>query len=176
MENRYKNRTTYRIYSRIFSYNEKKYWKLRSIVTTKSNKTPKLIKLLYLIRLKRMEARNACSLGTALNAGAFFKTPPRLPHGIAGIFISHSAVIGSNCLILQNVTIGSAHGAAPVIGDNCVIGANACIIGGIVIGNNCKIGAGCVVFKDVPDNTTVVSQAPRYITRSEKEATENNYF
>ena len=130
MNNRYKNKFTYWLYSSIFSYDERKYWKWRFIVTNPQNKTPKLIKKFLLIKLKKMEARNAASLGTALNTGAFFKSQPRLPHGIAGIFISHSAIIGANCLILQNVTIGSAHGKAPVIGDNCIIGANATIVGG----------------------------------------------
>ncbi len=176
MYNRYKNKFTFWLYSCIFSYNERKYWKWRAIVTDPKSKTPLLIKFFLLIKLKKMEARNAASLGTSLNAGAIFKGQPRLPHGIAGIFVSQSAVIGNNCLILQNVTIGSAHGKAPVIGDNCIIGANATIIGGITVGNNCKIGAGVTVFKDVPDNTTVVSNSPRYITKSEEQATCYNYF
>lgn len=174
--NRYSNWFTFKLYSRIFHYNEKKFWKYRAIVSNKSNKVPRIIKAILWIRLKKCEAFNACSLGTSINGDAVFKSVPRLPHGIAGIFISDSAVIGHNCLILQNVTIGQSHGKAPVIGDNCVIGANACIIGGITIGNNCKIGAGCCVFKDVPDNTTVVCQAPRYIFKSEEEATSYDYF
>ena len=34
-----------------------------------------------------------------------------------------------------------------------------------MIGNNVRIGANCVVFKDVPDNTTVVMGQPRYISK-----------
>lgn len=161
--NRYNNRFTYGLYALLFGYNEKKYWKLRQRVVDPACKTPKWIKMLWLIYLKRTEAKNAASLGTALNAGAVFETPPELPHGIAGIFIAHAAKIGKNCLILQNVTIGSSKNEAPIIGDNCVIGAGAIIVGGIRVGNNCNIGANCTVFKDVPDNTTVVTQAPRYI-------------
>ncbi len=42
--------------------------------------------------------------------------------------------------------------AKPVeIGDNCWIGANVVICGGVKIGNNCVIGAGSVVTKDIPD-------------------------
>ena len=108
-------------------------------------------------------------MGTAINAGAQFEDVPNLPHGITGIFVLHSAKIGKNCTILQNVTIGSSKGKAPQIGDNCIIGAGAVIIGGIKIGNNCNIGANCTVFKDVPDNTTVVNVAPRYITREKSE-------
>ena len=161
--NRYKNSLAYSLYALLFNYNERKYWKLRQMVVNPQCKKNKIIKLLWLIYLKRTEAKNAASLGTALNAGAVFQTPPELPHGITGIFIAHGAKIGKNCLILQNVTIGSSKGKAPVIGDNCVIGAGAVIVGGIRVGNNCNIGANCTVFKDVPDNTTVVVQPPRYL-------------
>ena len=153
----------YKLYSLLFSYDERKYWKRRQIVVNKNNHVLLLKKMWYLIYCKRAEAKNAASLGTALNDGAFFDEVPNLPHGITGIFVSHSAKIGKNCTILQNVTIGSSKEKAPVIGDNCIIGAGAVIVGGIKIGDNCKIGANCTVFKDVPSNTTVVYQPPRYI-------------
>ena len=167
--NRNKNKLTYKFYAYLFGYNEKKYWKRRQILVDKQIKKSFLKKIRYLIYCKRTEARNASSLGTAVNAGAIFASQPNLPHGIAGIFISHTAQIGKNCTILQNVTIGSSKGKAPVIGDNCIIGAGAVIIGGITIGNNCCIGANCTLAKDVPDNTTVVSATPRYITKDNTE-------
>lgn len=170
--NREKNIFTYKLYAFLFGYDEKKYWKRRQIVVDKDNKKSLLLKAWYLIYCKRAEAKNASSMGTALNTGAVFKGIPHLPHGITGLFISHSAIIGKNCTILQNVTIGSSKKKAPVIGDNCVIGAGAVIVGGIKIGNNCNIGANCTVFKDVPDNTTVVCVAPRYIL---KENTNREY-
>ena len=160
------------MYAWLYCYDERKYWKYRQKTVDPKCKASKLRKALWLIYLKRTEARNACSLGTAINAGAVFEGVPNLPHGIAGVFISHHAHIGKNACILQNVTIGSSKGKAPVIGDNCVIGVGATIIGGIKIGNNCKIGANCTVFKDVPDNTTVVCQAPRYLpNRNDDEIT-----
>ena len=54
-----------------------------------------------------------------------------------------------------------------------MIGAGAVIIGGITVGENCHIGANCTVFKDVPPNTTVVCQAPRYISQEFEQ--ENNF-
>lgn len=117
-------------------------------------------------RIKRIDAFNNASLGTHLGYGATFQGIPTFPHGLYGIIVSHNAVIGKNCTILHQVTIGDVHGGAPVIGDNCMIGAGAKLIGGIKIGNNVKIGAGCVVADDVPDNSTVVMQKARIIKKS----------
>ena len=86
-----------------------------------------------------------------------------LPHGLHGVFISRYAQIGENCCIYQNVTIGEIDRKAPVIGNNCLIGAGAVIIGDIRIGDNVNIGAGAVVNTNVPDNYTVVSQPMRMI-------------
>ena len=91
------------------------------------------------------------------------------PHGLSGIFISNGAVMGRDCTIFHQVTIGSntlpdSRGqGAPVIGDNVYIGVGAKIIGGITVGNNVRIGANCVVTFDVPDNATVVAAAPKVI-------------
>ena len=97
------------------------------------------------------------------------ETKTIFPHGICGIFISGSAKIGEECIIFQQVTIGSvnlpgsSNNGAPVIGDNVYIGAGAKIIGNVRVGNNCRIGANAVVFKDIPDNCTVVCESPRVI-------------
>lgn len=88
---------------------------------------------------------------------------PVLPHGLQGIYISRYARIGRNCRIYQNVTIGEVDEKAPVIGDDCLIGAGAVVIGDVKIGNYVKIGAGAVVSKDVPDGCTVVSPPMRVI-------------
>ena len=66
----------------------------------------------------------------------------------------------------QNVTVGEVDRKAPVIGEGCLIGAGAVILGDIKIGNHVKIGAGAVVNTDVPDNSTVVSQPVRIIKKT----------
>lgn len=73
-----------------------------------------------------------------------------LPHP-NGIVIHPEAVIGPNCLIFQQVTIGTRSGSKPpVIGGNVDIGAGAKILGDIRIGDHANIGANAVVLKDIP--------------------------
>lgn len=136
-------------------YDHEKYWRYRAIVTDPS-KGSKLGDFFRLYYIKRADAFNNASMGTHRNYGASFAAPPRLPHGLNGIIVSHNAIIGENCTIFHQVTIGEGRGGAPTIGNNVLIGAGAKIVGGVHIGNNVKIGAGCVVAKDIPDDVTVV--------------------
>lgn len=109
--------------------------------------------------------RAAHRRGGYVGNGAQFSGVPILPHGLHGIFISRYAKIGSECRIYQNVTIGEVDRLAPEIGDRCLIGAGAVIVGGVRIGNDVKIGAGAAVSTDVPDGCTVVAQPARIISR-----------
>lgn len=111
--------------------------------------------------LNRMAHRRGGYIGN----GAVFRGLPVLPHGLHGVFISRYAKIGRGCWIYQNVTTGEVDRAAPEIGDGCLIGAGAVIVGGVKIGDRVKIGAGAVVSFDVPDGCTVVAQPPRVISR-----------
>ena len=109
--------------------------------------------------------RSAHRHGGYIGPGASFKGRPSLPHGLHGVFISRYASIGAGCRIYQNVTIGEVDGKAPRIGDHCLIGAGACLIGDITIGDNVRIGAGAVVAVDLPSGCTAVAQTPRIIVR-----------
>ena len=84
-----------------------------------------------------------------------------------GVVIHKRCVIGKNCHISQNVTLGGTSGLyeVPVLGDNVSVGAGANIIGPIHIGNNVIIGAGAVVLKDVPDNCVVVGVPAKIVKR-----------
>lgn len=74
-----------------------------------------------------------------------------LPHA-NGIVIHPEALIGPNCLIFQQVTIGTRGlGGAPQIGGHVDIGAGAKILGPVKIGCHVTIGANAVVLVDVPD-------------------------
>jgi serine O-acetyltransferase len=123
---------------------------------------------LYRLVYKYFNFRNNSSIGITTK----FISAPTFPHGVRSIFISGDALIGSNCIIFQQVTIGSntipdsKKLGAPTIGSNCFIGAGAMIIGNVRIGDNCRIGANTIVVEDVPDNCVVVG-AKAHILKKE---------
>jgi serine O-acetyltransferase len=92
-----------------------------------------------------------------------------LPHP-QGIVIHPQAVIGRNCMIFQQVTIGTGSvPGLPTIGDHVDIGAGARVLGGIRIGNDARIGANAVVLSDVPAGATAVGIPARIVGRQKQE-------
>lgn len=71
-----------------------------------------------------------------------------------GLVMGGKTVIGDNVTIGPWVVIGHNFDQKnPVIGNNCYIGAHACIFGGVTIGDDSTIGAGAVIIKDLPTNS-----------------------
>ena len=103
----YKNPIIGWMKSKIQHYNHDKYWRWREFVTNpnRGGKMVLIIKYLRLMYVKRCDAFNNASTGADLNGGAFFKAPPRLPHGLNGIIVSPYAKIGSNVTIFHQVSI-----------------------------------------------------------------------
>ena len=56
----------------------------------------------------------------------------KIAHAV-GVVLHHKTIIGRNCTIYQNVTIG---GGKVIVGDDVLIGANAIVLG------PCSIGGG----------------------------------
>jgi serine O-acetyltransferase len=82
------------------------------------------------------------------------------------VMIHPSVVIGDDCLIRQNVTIGIASNdatKAPRLGDRVEVGAGAVIIGGITIGDDAHIGPNAVVTMNVPAGGMAVATPARVI-------------
>jgi serine O-acetyltransferase len=91
----------------------------------------------------------------------------KLKLGGTGIVIHRDAVIGDNCSVAQNVTIGAKTIATfkqhPTIGNRVIIGAGAVLIGRIRIGDDAAIGPNAVVMTNVPAGARVVMPPPRII-------------
>lgn len=95
-----------------------------------------------------------------------------IDHG-SGVVIGETAEVGDFTIIYQHVTLGGtgrerSNKRHPTIGKHCVIGSSAQVLGNITIGDNCKIGAASVVFKDVPENCTVVGNPGIIVKRNGK--------
>lgn len=135
----------------------------------------KFMKIYYFLKFKLL----AKSYGSAFPINAKCGKNIKFPHGLYGIFISKDAIIGDNCVIFHQVTIGrndiknSKGYGTPIIGNNVYIGCGAKIIGNVKVGNNVKIGANCVITKDIPDNSTCVVGPNRIIRKGEKNEEKN---
>lgn len=85
-----------------------------------------------------------------------------------GLYIQHgfstivsAQVIGENCWINQQVTIGYRGEHSPVIENNVSIYCGAKVLGNITLHDNCTAGAGAIVIHDVPANAVVVGYPAR---------------
>lgn len=85
-----------------------------------------------------------------------------LPHP-NGVVIHPDVVIGPNCLIFQQVTLGSARDGVPRLAGHVDVGAGAKLLGPICIGEHARVGANAVVIRDVPAGATVVGNPARVL-------------
>ena len=115
------------------------------------------IKLFFIARLISQLTR--FFTGIEIHPGATIGKRLMIDHGM-GIVIGETAVIGNDCVIYHQVTLGGTGKEKlkrhPTIGNNVLIGAGAKLLGPINIGDNVKIGAGSFVLKSVEKNSTVV--------------------
>ncbi len=136
-----------------YIYDVKTFWEIRSYVLEK--------KICYKglkIFAKIIRKHYTSGIPISKQINQFYA-----PHGFYGIFISQYASIGTGVTIFQNVNIISNIEGSPTIGNNCLIGAGAIIVGNIKIGDNVKIGAGAVIAEDIPNNCTVVMNKMRIL-------------
>ena len=141
------------------------FWKLAHWLY--NNRLPHLARFFELISMTI--SSHAVSAQIEIGKGSRF-----WHHGL-GCVALQTVHIGNNCTIFQNVTFGNTlsqkeptrknGGGYCKVGNNCMIGAGAVILGNITIGNNVQIGANAVVIHDVPDNCIAVGVPARVIER-----------
>lgn len=100
-----------------------------------------------------IEITTGISIPACCRIGAGFRI-----HHFGGIIFHPTVQIGDNCTLYHGVTIGDrgGSGGAAKIGNDVMIGAGAKVIGEIVIGDRCIIGANAVVTKDMPPDTVAI--------------------
>jgi serine O-acetyltransferase len=85
-----------------------------------------------------------------------------------GVVLGNGVVLGDDCLLRQNVTLGLARDDAevsesPRVGNGVQLGVGAVVIGRVTIGDGARIGPHAVVTRDVPPGA-VVRSAPVQVT------------
>jgi serine O-acetyltransferase len=108
--------------------------------------------------------------GLEIHPGATIGKGFFVDHG-AGVVIGETAIIGDNCVLFHNVTLGGTgkHRGKrhPTLGSNVFVGTGAIILGPVTIGDNVNIGANAfVVMRDIPSNCSVVGTPARIIKRN----------
>ncbi|MBN1123651.1 MAG: hypothetical protein JXA82_01490 [Sedimentisphaerales bacterium] len=113
--------------------------------------------LLAPITERFMHHLSHCWISTLAEIGPGF----RIPH-VCGIIIPPGIIIGENCEIRQNVTLGGNYGKTnakgrtnPRLGNSVSLGPGAVVLGPVEIGDNTVIGANAVVTTDIPPNSVV---------------------
>lgn len=115
----------------------------------------------FLLKLPLILWQKLVEILTGISIPATVKIGHSLYIGhFGGVIINCDAILGNNCNLSQNVTIGvSGIGekrGVPVIGNNVFIAANSVVAGKIYIEDDVLIGACSLVNTDLKTQTTVV--------------------
>jgi serine O-acetyltransferase len=104
--------------------------------------------------------------GIELHSNTVVGRRVRIAHPM-GIAINGATVIGDDCIIYQNVTLGALNGKrvqeAPTLGRGVSVGCGAAVVGPVTIGDDARIGPNAVVMTDVPAGATVFVNPPRML-------------
>lgn len=79
-------------------------------------------------------------------------------HHFGGIMVHPETVIGEECTLYHQVTLGDrgGRGGAPRIGNRVMIGVGAKVLGNVEIGDDAVVGANAVVLTAVPSKSIAV--------------------
>jgi serine O-acetyltransferase len=99
-----------------------------------------------------------CDIAAASRIGAGL----RLYHPI-GVVIGPDVVMGTNCSVQQNVTLGYGGFGSPTLEDDVFVGPGAVILGGITVGQGARVGANAVVTTDIPSYQLWAGVPARFI-------------
>lgn len=123
----------------------------------------KILFIYYYIKYRKISLKTGITIPRNVFEKGLF-----LPH-YGSIVVNSNCKIGKNCMIQNNVNIGTNGGSsiAPKIGKNVYIGPGAVIFGEITIADNCYIGANAVVNKSFLEPYSVIAGIPARVVRTE---------
>ena len=136
---------------------EREFWKMRRLYERggRINK----------YRAIRIENQLAVKYGLCISCSAKIGKDLQIRHPF-GITIGRTAEIGDNCKVYPYfIAVAALKGDGdrwkaqirrhPKIGNDCILGSKATVIGPITIGDDVTIGACAIVTKDVPSHSVV---------------------
>mgnify|MGYP000933661130 FL=1 len=85
------------------------------------------------------------------------------------LIVNDRARVGSRCRIHPGAVLAVKDGLATQLGDDCYVGPGAKLIGGIILGDGCVVGANAVVTKSFPAGS-VLAGVPARVIRKEARA------
>lgn len=117
------------------------------------------------LRAKRIENQLKLKYGLCIYCSAKIGKDLQIRHPF-GILIGRTAEVGDNCKVYpyfcavaalkgDDVRFVAKVRRHPMIGNDCILGSKATVIGPITIGNDVTIGACAIVTKDVPSHSVV---------------------
>lgn len=113
-----------------------------------------------------LSQRNRHKSGIEIHPAAVLGKGVFIDHGM-GVVIGETTVVGDNCTIYQNVTLGGTGKDVgkrhPTLGNNVLVGSGAKVLGPFTVGDNARIAAGAVVLSEVPANATAVGVPARIV-------------
>lgn len=113
-----------------------------------------------------LSQRNRHKSGIEIHPAAQLGKGVFIDHGM-GVVIGETTVVGDNCTIYQNVTLGGTGKDVgkrhPTLGNNVLVGSGAKVLGPFTVGDNARIAAGAVVLSEVPANATAVGVPARIV-------------
>ena len=124
------------------------------------------LRRLAVLRHRFWSAVAGCDVPLSTQIGGGFM----LPHP-TGVVIHPDTVIGPNCMVMQNATLGGNRGTGvPRLGGHVDVGPGAQVLGGVALGDHAIIGANAVVLSDVPEGRVAVGAPAKALPVREEAA------
>jgi acetyltransferase-like isoleucine patch superfamily enzyme len=112
-------------------------------------------------RSRGYDVKLSCELERGLNLDRYF--PQGIHVGEHTILTSRVTILSHKLIPRRSLGRYDGEKVHTYIGDWCVIGIGATIMGGVRIGDEVVVGAGAVVTRDVPSNCIVAGNPARIV-------------
>jgi serine O-acetyltransferase len=125
-----------------------------------------IAKAVYLVANRGAEAFTRISIAPRASIG-----PGLYLDHVGGIIVGDGVVIGSDCTLSHDVTLGVAgrtRRGSPHLGDRVFFAPGAKAFGPITIGSDATIGANAVVTRSVPDRSVSVGVPARTVSHDSR--------